>query len=149
MKSEMVIKVQKKREGAIIPQRATAGAAGMDLYACIDEDITIKAGESALVATGIAIELPSKEMAAFVFARSGLATKFGIALANSVGVVDSDYRGEIYVSLRNFSAKDYTVKQNERIAQMIIMPVLPVSFCEVESLEGTVRGEGGFGSTGK
>lgn len=145
----MVIKVQKKREGAIIPQRATAGAAGMDLYACIDEDITIKAGESALVATGIAIELPSKEMAAFVFARSGLATKFGIALANSVGVVDSDYRGEIYVSLRNFSAKDYTVKQNERIAQMIIMPVLPVSFCEVESLEGTVRGEGGFGSTGK
>lgn len=149
MKSEMIVKVQKKREGAIIPQRATVGAAGMDLYACIDEDITIKAGESALVATGIAIELPSKEMAAFVFARSGLATKFGIALANSVGVVDSDYRGEIYVSLRNFSTQDYTVKQNERIAQMIIMPVLPVSFCEVESLEDTVRGEGGFGSTGK
>lgn len=149
MKSEMVVKVQKKREGAIIPQRATVGAAGLDLYACIGEDITIKSGESTLVATGIAIELPSKEVAAFVFARSGLATKFGISLANSVGVVDSDYRGEIYVSLRNFSAKDYTVKQNERIAQMIIMPVLPVSFCEVESLESTVRGEGGFGSTGK
>ncbi len=145
----MVVKVQKKREGTIIPQRATEGAAGMDLYACIDEDITIKAGKSALVATGVAIELPSKEMAAFVFARSGLATKFGIALSNSVGVVDSDYRGEIYVSLRNFSGQDYTVKQNERIAQMIIMPVLPVSFCEVENLESTVRGDGGFGSTGK
>ncbi len=149
MNSELVVKVLKKRENAIIPERATSGAAGLDLYACIDEDIIIKAGESALVATGIAIELPSKEMAAFVFARSGLATKFGISLSNSVGVVDSDYRGEIYVSLRNFSAEDYTIKRDERIAQMIIMPVLPVSFCEVENLGDTARGDGGFGSTGK
>lgn len=149
MNSEMLIKVLKKRENAIIPARATSGAAGMDLYACIDEDIIIKTGESALVATGIAIELPSREMAAFIFARSGLATKFGISLANAVGVVDSDYRGEIYVSLRNFSAEDYTIKRNERIAQMIIMPVLPVSFCEAENLGDTARGDGGFGSTGK
>ena len=142
------IKVLKKRENAIIPGLATNGSAGVDLHACIDEEIEIKAGESVLVPTGIAIELPSKEMAAFIFARSGLATKFGIALANSVGVVDSDYRGEIQVSLRNFGQEKYTIKPNERIAQLIVMPILPILLKEVTLLSDTTRGEGGFGSTG-
>lgn len=143
------IKLMKIKKNAIVPSRATSGAAGFDLYACIDEKINIKAGESVLVPTGIAVELPNSDMAAFIFARSGLATKFGISLSNGVGVVDSDYRGEICVGLRNFSTETYTIEKNERVAQMIIMPVISTNLVESEFLGQTDRGSGGFGSTGK
>ena len=141
------VKFVRKRENAVVPVRATSGSAAVDLCACVEDDIVLSAGES--LPTGIAIELPSGDMAAFIFARSGLSTKFGIALANGVGVVDSDYRGEICVALRNFSSEDYVVKKNERIAQMVIMPVFALPFVEVDSLSNTARGEGGFGSTGR
>ncbi len=149
MNTKMKINMIKKRNNAIIPNRATEGSAGLDLYACIDEDIILKAGESKLVPTGIAVELPTNEMAAFIYARSGLSTKFGVTLANGVGVVDSDYRGEIFVGLINLSTNDYIIKKNERIAQMIIMPICNVSIVEVDKLKETTRGDGGFGSTGK
>lgn len=145
----MFTKINKKRKNAIIPERATPGSAGFDLYACIDEDLTLSPGQSTLIPTGIAIELPNNNTAAFIFARSGLATKHGISLSNGVGVVDSDYRGEIYVGLRNFSSNEYVIQKNERIAQMIIMPIISSSLIEVSSLNDTVRGNGGFGSTGK
>lgn len=143
------IKLAKKRENAVIPRYATKGAAGLDLCACIEEPIILEAGASVLIPTGIAIELPDNEMGAFIFARSGLATKFGISLANGVGVVDSDYRGEICVGLRNFGKEDYTIEKNERIAQLVFMPVVPVNLEDVEILSESQRGEGGFGSTGK
>ena len=143
------VKIKKIKKEAIIPTYATEGAAGADLYACIEKDIKMNPGGFALIPTGIAIELPDKNWGAFIFARSGLAIKNGISLANGVGVMDSDYRGEICVGLRNFSAEDYIIKKNERIAQMVIMPVATVSFFEANTLNDTVRGEGGFGSTGK
>ena len=132
-----------------MPQRATSGSAGLDLCAAIDEPITLKGGETALVPTGIAIALPSAEYGAFVFARSGLAVKHGIGLLNSVGVIDSDYRGEIMVGIINQIDKEYTVQPGERIAQMVIMPVSMMPAVEVEELSETERGDGGFGSTGK
>ncbi len=149
MNFEVEIKLMKTRKNAIIPVRATKGSAGFDLYACMEEPINLSVGESVLIPTGIAIELPSSEMAAFIFARSGLATKYGISLSNGVGVVDSDYRGEICVGLRNFGTENYIIEKNERIAQMVIMPVIPAVFSENKILNGTDRGSGGFGSTGK
>lgn len=146
---EVEIKLMKIRKNAIIPVRATKGSAGFDLYACVEEPINLNVGESVLIPTGIAIELPSVEMAAFIFARSGLATKYGISLSNGVGVVDSDYRGEICVGLRNFGKENYIIEKNERIAQMVIMPVVSAVFSEKELLNETDRGSGGFGSTGK
>ena len=115
-------KIKKLRDNAKIPFRATPGSAGMDLYACIDEPVTLGGGEKAVIPTGIAIELPSAELGAFVFARSGLAIKHGIGLLNSVGVIDSDYRGEIKIALINTSNEPYTVEPFERIAQLVFMP---------------------------
>ena len=143
------VKLMKIKENAIIPAQATKGSAGLDLYACIEEPINLNAGESVLIPTGIAVELPNNEMAAFIFARSGLATKYGLSLTNGVGVVDSDYRGEICVGLRNFGKENYVIEKNERIAQMVIMPVISAIFSECEALNKTDRGNGGFGSTGK
>lgn len=142
-------KIKKLRENAKIPFRATSGSAGMDLYACIDKPITLNGGEKAVIPTGIAIELPSSELCAFVFARSGLAIKHGIGLLNSVGVIDSDYRGEVCVGLINQLKEAYTVNPDERIAQLVIMPVSLAQPVEVDELGSTERGEGGFGSTGK
>lgn len=142
-------KIKKLRENAKIPFRATPGSAGMDLYACIDEPITVKGGEKAVIPTGIAIELPSAELAAFIFARSGLAIKHGIGLLNSVGVIDSDYRGEICVGIINQLNEEYTIQPDERIAQLVIMPVSLIAPVEAEALDETERGAGGFGSTGK
>ncbi len=144
-----VVKVKKLKENAVLPKRATEGSAGADLYACIDEPITIRPGDLVKIPTGIAIELADKNLAAFLFARSGLGVKHGITLSNSVGVVDSDYRGEICVGLCNVSDKEYTVSPMERVAQMVIMPVIGAQFVEAESLSDTERGEGGFGSSGK
>ena len=145
----MTVKVKKLRENAVMPKRATEFSAGADLYACIDEPVTINPAELAKIPTGIAIELPQSDLAAFLFARSGLGVKHGITLSNSVGVVDSDYRGEICVGLCNVSDKPYTIQPSERIAQMVIMPVVLADFIQADELNETKRGEGGFGSSGK
>lgn len=139
----------KLSENAIVPKRATTGSAGMDLCACMQENVLLKSGERTLIHTGVAIALPSSEYVALIFARSGLAVKHGITLSNSVGVIDSDYRGEICVGLCNLSSEDYTIAPGERIAQLVIMRVETPEPVEVEALDETVRGAGGFGSTGK
>ena len=144
------VNITKVRENAIIPTKATSGSAGFDLHACIDKDLTIKKGDLIRIPCGIAIELPSSEYAALIFARSGLGMKYGISLSNGVGVIDSDYRGEIQVGLCRTSDGDpYTIKNGDRIAQMIIMPVSNVNFKLVENLGESERGSGGFGSTGR
>ena len=144
----MKVKIKRLRPQAKLPSRATSGSAGMDLYACIDESVTIAPGGLRLIPTGIAIALPDSNSAAFLYARSGLGVKHGICLANGVGVVDSDYRGEVCVGLCNVSDKPYTIEPNERIAQMVIAPVIIPEIEEADELDDTQRGEGGFGSTG-
>lgn len=130
------------------PFYATSGSAGMDLSACIDEPIVIKKGEIAFIPTGIAISLPSNEYVAYIYARSGLACKKGITLANCVGVIDSDYRGEIKCALINHGTEDFTVNFGDRIAQLVIAPVCIADINITEDLDKTSRGTGGFGSTG-
>ena len=132
-----------------LPAYATEGSAGMDLRACIDEPVTIPAGGRAGIPTGFAIGLPGPEWAALVFARSGLSIKHGVCLANGVGVIDSDYRGEIVAALANQSGEDYTVEPGERVAQLVIVPVAQASLTVTDALDDTQRGAGGFGSTGK
>ena len=136
-------------KNAISPKRATKGAAGMDLHACIEKEIILNPSERALVPTGVAISMPSCEYAAFLFARSGLGVKHGITLSNGVRVIDSDYRGEICAGLCNMGKEPYTIKPNERIAQIVIMKVENFPLVEVDTLDSTERGTGGFGSTGK
>lgn len=144
------VNIIKVRENAIVPVRATSGSAGYDLHACIDRNLTIKKGELVRIPCGVAIELPSNEYAAFVFARSGLGMKYGISLSNGVGVIDSDYRGEIQVGLCRMSdGEPYTIKNGDRIAQMIVMRVNAVNFNLVGNLGESERGSGGFGSTGR
>ena len=142
------IKFLENNSEKLVPFYATDGSAGMDLKACLKEDVILKPLERALISTGIAISLPSSKYGAFIFARSGLSSKKGITLANCVGVIDSDYTGEIKVSLINLSNEEYTVTNGERIAQMVIMEVKKASFAVVDELEKTERGSGGFGSTG-
>ena len=144
-----VLKIKKLRDAAKIPFRATDGSAGMDLYACIDEAVEIMPHEIRVIPTGIAIELESADYVAYIYARSGLAIKNGIAPANCVGVIDSDYRGEICVGLLNQTEKAFTVNPEERIAQMVISPVILPTIEVVDELSNTQRGAGGFGSTGK
>lgn len=146
---EEKIKFLKLKENAVIPKRATPGSAGMDLYACIDAPVTIKPQGLVMIPTGLAIELPCSGYGAFLFARSGLGVKHGVCLSNGVGVVDSDYRGEICVGLCNVSAEAYTIEPGERVAQMVVLPVAVLGSEEVTSLGRTQRGAGGFGSTGK
>ena len=131
------------------PYYASRGAAAMDLHACLDEAVTIPAGGRALIPTGIAIALPSPDYVALIFARSGLGIKFGIAPSNCVGVIDSDYRGEIKVGLHNSGDADYTVQPGDRIAQMAILPVVQAVLEQADELDETERGTGGFGSTGR
>ncbi len=144
----MEIKIKKLNPNAKVPKRATSGSAGMDLYACIDEPITIAPGQLAVVPTGIAIALPDNSCAAFLYARSGLGVKHGICLSNGVGVIDSDYRGEICAGICNVSDKPYTIEPDERVCQMVIAPVFTPDIVEVSELDDTQRGKGGFGSTG-
>ena len=131
------------------PFYASAGAAGMDLCACVDEPVTIAPRQIVSLPTGIAIALPSADYVALVFARSGLGIKHGVALANGVGVIDSDYRGEIRVGLVNPSDVPYTIQPGDRVAQLAVMPVVQAQLERVETLDETERGAGGFGSTGK
>ena len=141
------VNIKKLSEKAIIPTYGSEYSAGADLYACIDGEIEIKPHTTFLVPTGIAIELPLG-YAGLIYARSGLVTKKGLAPANKVGVVDCDYRGEVKVALHNHSEEVQTVAGGERIAQLVITPYLTAQFIECDSLSQTVRGEGGFGSTG-
>lgn len=142
------IAVKKLRPGAILPSFGTPEAAGADLYACIEEDVTIQPGETLFIPTGLAMALP-RGYAGFVFARSGMACKRGLAPANKVGVIDSDYRGELMIALHNHGSQPQTVSNGERVAQLIVMPVLTPVYFEAEELDSTLRGTGGFGSTGK
>lgn len=145
----MQLKVKRTDPRAQLPARSTSGSAGMDLRAVLDEPLTLAPGDRTSVPTGIAIGLPSAETVGLVFARSGLAIKHGLALSNGVGVIDSDYTGEIRVGLVNLSDTAYTIEPGERIAQLVIMPVCLPETIEVEELEQTDRGAGGFGSTGR
>lgn len=143
-----VLKIKKLREDARIPLRATEGSAGMDLYACIKGSVTIPPHTIRVIPTGIAIALQSREYAAFLYARSGLAIKRGVAPANCVGVVDADYRGEVCVGLLNQTETPVVIEPHERIAQMVIAPVIQPEIEVVDTLDNTARGAGGFGSTG-
>lgn len=145
----MDLKIKKLRENAKIPFRGTNGSAGLDLHACIDEPVTISPGQLVMIPTGIAIELPDSSCAAFLYARSGLGVKHGICLANGVGVIDSDYRGEICAGICNVSDKPYTIEPDERVCQMVIAPVLTPNIIETTELSNTARDKDGFGSTGK
>lgn len=142
------IPVKILRQGAILPAYGSCEAAGADLYACLEAPVTIEPGKTAFVPTGIAMEVP-KGCAGLVYARSGLACKRGLAPANKVGVVDSDYRGEIMVTLHNHASTPQRIENGERIAQMVITPVLTPEYQIVPELSDTGRGTGGFGSTGK
>ena len=148
---ELKIKALSPKIGTEIPlpKFATAGAACMDLCACIDAPVTLEAGARALIPTGIAIALPSADYVALVFARSGLGIKQGVCLSNGVGVIDSDYRGEIGVGLVNLGQSAYTVQPGDRIAQLMVTPVVQPTVVQVSALDDTDRGAGGFGSTGK
>lgn len=134
---------------ARVPAYATVGAAAADLCAVLDEPRTLAPMERALIPTGFAIELPGPEAVALVYARSGLSIKHGVCMANGVGVVDSDYRGELKVPLINLGTESYTIQPGERVAQLCIAPVYTAAFLPVQELGDTARGEGGFGSTGK
>lgn len=142
------ISVKRLRPNALLPAYGSAEAAGADLYACLDEPVTIRPGETAWIPTGIALEVP-KGCAGLVYARSSMGAKRGLAPANKVGVIDSDYRGEIRVVLLNHGKQAQVVEHGERVAQFVITPVLTPIYEEAEELSDTDRGSGGFGSTGK
>ena len=142
-----VIRVKKLDARAELPVFGSEFAAGADLRACLDGDLTIAPGQTVLIHTGLALEIPAG-YAGLVYARSGLASKRGLAPANKVGVIDADYRGEVMVALHNHGAEDQTVGHGERIAQLVVTPFLAVDYEEADELTDTARGAGGFGSTG-
>lgn len=142
------IRVKKLRSGAILPTFGSAEAAGADLYACIEADVAIEPGKTVFIPTGLAMELP-RGYVGLVYARSGLACKRGLAPANKVGVIDSDYRGEFMIALHNHGNQTQVIAPKERIAQLVITPILIPTYVEAEELSDTDRGTGGFGSTGK
>lgn len=142
------IRVKRLKDAAKLPTYGSDEAAGADLYACLDEDVIIAPGDSAFIPTGISMEIP-KSCAGLIYARSGLACKRGLAPANKVGVIDSDYRGEFIVVLHNHGHEAQRISHGERIAQLVITPVLTPQYTEVEDLSETARAGGGFGSTGK
>lgn len=143
------VRIKRVREGAVLPTRASTGAAGYDLYACLTEPVEIKPHDLCKIPTGVAIALPDEYTVGLIFARSGLGVKHGIAPANAVGVIDSDYRGEIMVGLCNSGSEPYVLSPGERFAQLVIMPVCNAELKETENLGETERGISGFGSTGK
>ena len=145
----MKLKIKRLNDNAILPQRATVGSAGFDLYSSLELPIEIAPGERVLIPTGIAIELPDNNYVVYIYARSGLSIKNGITLSNCVGVIDSDYRGEIKVGLINLSDKAYIINPADRIAQMVISPIIIPELIVSDNLNNTDRSDGGFGSTGK
>ena len=144
----MEIKVKKLNDKATLPTRGSEYAAGYDLYAAIENNITVPAHSTEKIGTGLSFELPDETFAA-IFARSGLATKQGLRPANCVGACDSDYRGEYIVAIHNDTDEDKIIEPGERIAQMILMPYIPMTFVETDELSESERGQDGFGSTGK
>ena len=148
MEESIVLRMKKVRPEAQLPQRQTEGAAGYDLRACVEAPVTLEPGEGYSFPTGLAGEIP-QGLVGLIFCRSGLGVKHGVSLPNCVGVIDSDYRGELIVPLRNFGDKAYTIQPGERIAQLVLVPVFLPPVAEVEELSETQRGTGGFGSTGK
>ncbi len=145
---EQKVLVKRMRDGAILPKRGSADAAGADLSACIGAALTIDPQETAFVPTGISVEIP-RGFVGLVFARSSVASKRDLAPANKVGVIDSDYRGEILVALHNHGTAPRFIEPGERIAQLVIVPYLAADFQEADALSDTARGSGGFGSTGR
>ncbi len=143
----MKVKIKRLDERAVVPTYGTEYSAGADLYAVADQNIIIEPGQTVMIHTGISAEIP-KGYAGFIYARSGLASKKGLAPANKVGVVDADYRGEIMVALHNHGSNDQVISHGERIAQFVIAPFLKAEFCVCDELTDTQRGAGGFGSTG-
>lgn len=143
----MIVNIKKLDKRATVPTYGTQYSAGADLYALLENDVTIKSGETVLIHTGISLEIP-EGYAGLIYARSGLASKKGLAPANKVGVIDSDYRGEVLVALHNHGCVNQTVSSGERIAQLVIAPFLKAEFNISDELTDTARGEGGFGSTG-
>ena len=148
MNIEVEMKVLDERMADFVPTYATAGSAGLDLRACLDEEVVLQPGETFLVPTGLAIYLADPAYAAVLLPRSGLGHKHGIVLGNLVGLIDSDYQGELKVSLWNRGSEPFTVKPFERISQMVVVPIVQAHFKRVEEFVGSSRGEGGFGSTG-
>ncbi len=146
---ELSVNIKRLRDNATLPAYATPGSAAADLHAAIDAPIVIPAHEKAAIPTGIAISPSRQDVVALVFGRSGMGCKKAVTLANSVGVIDADYRGEILVTLINHGSEPYTVAPNDRIAQIMFVPIYQAAFLPVDTLDETVRGEGGFGSTGK
>ncbi len=144
---KQTVRFQKLDSRAVTPHYGSAAAAGADLYAVMDAPLTLQPGQTALVHTGLAVEIPAG-FVGLVCARSGLATKRGLAPANKVGVIDADYRGEIMVALHNHSGQPQTVDHGERVAQLVLVPYLTADYVEADSLTDTDRGAGGFGSTG-
>ena len=144
-----VLKIKRLNPNAVTPTRASTGAAGFDLYACLDAPLAIEPRGLYKIPTGIAIALPDKNTVGLIFARSGLGVNHGVSLPNAVGVIDSDYRGEILVGITNCSNKPYTLQPGERCAQLVVMPVLLPALEETDELGETGRGAGAFGSTGK
>ncbi len=142
------VRIKKLRENAHIPTYGSEFSAGADLYAAVDENIEILPGETKFIPTGLSFEIPVGYVG-LIFARSSLGTKRGLAPANKVGVIDSDYRGEVMVALHNHSSEKQTVEIGERVAQMAIIPFLSANFVFADELQDTARGEGGFGSTGR
>ena len=150
--AKLILKVKRISHNGIdiaLPQKATAGSAGFDLRAAIEQPVLIEPGGLASIPTGIAVGFPGPEYAGLVFARSGLATRHGITLSNGVGVIDSDYTGEITVGICNISNTPYSVEPNERIAQLLVMPIANAEIVETAEIENTDRSSGGFGSTGR
>ncbi len=141
------VSIKKLREDAVIPSYGTPYAAGADLYACLDAPVTIKPSETVMIPTGVSMAIPTG-CAGLIYARSGLASKKGLAPANKVGVIDSDYRGEILVALHNHSTKEAVIESGERVAQLVITPYIKALFNETDELDETDRGSNGFGSTG-
>lgn len=149
MMRKLDVRILDARLSADLPRYATHGSAGLDLRACIDAPMTLKPGESNLVASGIAIHLGDRGLAAMILPRSGLGHKHGIVLGNLVGLIDSDYQGQIFVSIWNRGQHEYTVQPLERIAQIIVVPVVQVELNIVDDFMETERGAGGFGHTGQ
>ena len=142
------VRVKRLLPNAVLPTYGSADAAGADLHACLEEAVTIPAGKTVFIPTGLAMEIPSG-CAGLIYARSSMGAKRGLAPANKVGVIDSDYRGQVMVALHNHGQQDQLVQPGERVAQLLIMPVFTPGFCEVDDLTDTDRGAGGFGSTGR
>ncbi len=148
MIKQIPVRIKKLKPFAAIPTYGSINAAGADLYSCIDSAVCVRSGETVLIPTGLSMELP-EGYAGLIYARSGLASKKGLAPANKVGVIDSDYRGEVMVALHNHSAEDAVIEPMERIAQLVITPYIVGLFEEADDLTDTERGAGGFGSTGR